>query len=331
MNSDDALKKRIQNFIDVIDDNFLIRKKKSKLRYKIKEMHEIENEQKIYALLEIPKSNQVRKSKIISKCMYTNYIRYESEKYIISVSLPTQGEFDLKTEHDSVPEVWDFYDTRYCGKIDSQNKVFKYKSISFLAHGDVDFNLGFTKASDLLGELDVMTGLKVDEKELLENLINDCARLNYSLINYSVLPTIGNLQGAKEKLGNDRLDTFIWALSMYYDGKEALILNNSSCSSNNMFELKRILDEFGSLEEFCWQVYGISGDIINKHIDSGSKALNTYDNMIQFFESVIQYWIIRFNDFDHNNCRTKYYKMGGENIRSYFIDYHDKLSINFNT
>ena len=56
------------------------------------------------------------------------------------------------------------------------------------------------------------------DKELLKytHVLNRCKNNHHSIQNCSLMPSKGNLQGVKGSIGKDRLDTFVYILSLYY-------------------------------------------------------------------------------------------------------------------
>ena len=86
-------------------------------------------------------------------------------------------------------------------------------------------------------------GEVLSEYEKLYNIeLQRCVKLYKSVLNISLMPQTGNLQITKKGIGNDRVDTFIWALDSYYNDETSLLFNNSSF--NNTSYLKEYLDLF---------------------------------------------------------------------------------------
>ncbi len=72
-------------------------------------------------------------------------------------------------------------------------------------------------------------GEVLSEYEKLYNIqLQRCVKLYKSVLNISLMPQTGNLQITKKGIGNDRVDTFIWALDSYYNDETSLLFNNSS-------------------------------------------------------------------------------------------------------
>ena len=104
----------------------------------------------------------------------------------------------------------------------------------------------------------------------------------------SLISKLGNLQAVKQGIGNDRLDTFVWALSEYYRDNSNLILNHSTYPS--LKYLKRYLNMFNSVDQYCENVYHIDQTLVGKLIESGKLAIDTPERMIEFLKLAIEFW-----------------------------------------
>ena len=70
-------------------------------------------------------------------------------------------------------------------------------------------------------------------EDLYNTQLSRCVKLYKSVLNISFMPQTGNLQSAKKGIGNDRLDTFIWALNSYYIDETSLLFNNSTFNNTS--------------------------------------------------------------------------------------------------
>lgn len=119
--------------------------------------------------------------------------------------------------------------------------VFGNKSINM--SGDTDYNFGPGWAYSIRKKYEGYLGEIPSEYEKLYNIqLQRCVKLYKSVLNISLMPQTGNLQITKKGIGNDRVDTFIWALDSYYNDETSLLFNNSSF--NNTSYLKEYLDLF---------------------------------------------------------------------------------------
>ena len=76
--------------------------------------------------------------------------------------------------------------------------------------------------------------------------------ITYTPDNISIMPVSGGMNNIKEKLGFDRIDTFLYCLQQYYKGVDSIFLNHGhqkmpyTSYRNN---LKNYLDGFGEGKE----------------------------------------------------------------------------------
>ena len=118
--------------------------------------------------------------------------------------------------------------------------------------GDIDFNFkgGFAH-NRIQSYKHALLNSEVDEK-IKDGFINDlaiCENLRNSCINVSLLPKTGSLNNLKQGVGNDRFDTFILVLDMYYNRENELIFNHST--NNNMQIIKDFMDDFVNVYDYC--------------------------------------------------------------------------------
>lgn len=177
----------------------------------------------------------------------------------------------MKTEFDVSNIAWEIYKLLYEDnfvngfKIESPPDGRKYideiytvgnkkSSIALNFSGETDFN--YTKGyahSRLEAYKNLVNDDKVPEKYkkymkvYFENL-KIFGDLTYSIVNVSLIPQSGNLQAVKQGIGNDRLDTFVWALDKYYSKRSNLLFNHSS--AQNMSALNEYLDMFNGVDEY---------------------------------------------------------------------------------
>ena len=112
--------------------------------------------------------------------------------------------------------------------------------------------------------------------------------LTYSIVNVSLIPQSGNLQAVKQGIGNDRLDTFVWALDEYYSKRSNLLFNHSS--AQNMSALNEYLDMFNGVDEYCRTVYHINESLVADMIESGKKAIDTPEGIMGFMNLTYRFW-----------------------------------------
>ncbi|MDR5658541.1 hypothetical protein RH915_03460 [Serpentinicella sp. ANB-PHB4] len=170
--------------------------------------------------------------------------------------------------------------------------------------GDIIFNFSGKDSKNGQGRYDNFRKYikKIEDEEEKEEYLNKleiCHRMHYSIENCSLMVKQGKLQIAKQSIGNDRGDTFIWALDEYYKGKNELVLNHST--QENCLILKEALKCFEykkspseSIYQYCEMFYNIyDKELVDALIYSGSKAINSARRVQEYIELALAFWGMR--------------------------------------
>lgn len=213
----------------------------------------------------------------------------------------------MKTEFDVSSEAWEIYKLLYSENFEKEiNLICKnkrsYIEEKFFANGknstskinfsgDTDFNYTkgfahsrltayrkFIKDGKLPGKYGSIYG---DNLVIFEEL-------TYSIVNISLIPQNGNLQAIKQGVGNDRLDTFIWALDEYYSKNNNVLFNHAS--ANNMPVLEEYLGLFKDVYEYCDVVYHINESLVDDLIESGRQPVKSPERVIEFMNLTYRFW-----------------------------------------
>ena len=213
----------------------------------------------------------------------------------------------MKTEFDTSNEAWEVYKLLYEANFHDgielkQNKRRRFieeritvnnrtsaKPINF--SGDTDFN--YTKGfahSRLTAYRKYLKDGKIPGKyaKIYSNNLTIFEELTYSIVNVSLIPQNGNMQAIKQGVGNDRLDTFIWALDEYYNKTSNVLFNHSS--ANNMPVLKEYLAMYQDVYEYCATVYHINESLVDELIESGKRAVDSPERVIEFMNLTYRFW-----------------------------------------
>lgn len=213
----------------------------------------------------------------------------------------------MKTEFDTSNEAWEVYKLLYevnfpDGIELKQNKRRRFieeritvnnrtsaKPINF--SGDTDFN--YTKGfahSRLTAYRKYLKDGRIPGKyaKIYSNNLTIFEELTYSIVNVSLIPQNGNMQAIKQGVGNDRLDTFIWALDEYYNKTSNVLFNHSS--ANNMPVLKEYLAMYQDVYEYCATVYHINESLVDELIESGKRAVDSPERVIEFMNLTYRFW-----------------------------------------
>ena len=254
------------------------------------------------------------------------------------------GMVEKECEIDSNKKAWEYYKTKYKDKIKidddhiyiyNNRKVcaFDYSQLKkgktpmltsvpkdsgkqnvIVLGGDCFFNFNEKKIS--------MFKKFTGEDEKLDSLLETMSeKKHYNVANFSLIPVTGAMNNLKGKINMtqkglsynfsktgsfDRGDTFVYALSLYFDGREKIRKNpamdlgeagdflshsvlKESLQSNNYLILYDFLNCFETVEKYCSFFYGISGKETKRVIEQGKKIIKSATDIkkyIEFCESV---------------------------------------------
>jgi hypothetical protein len=145
------------------------------------------------------------------------------------------------------------------------------------------------------------------------------------------LPQTGGLNNAKQAIGNDRFDAFIWAMSMYFYGYKTLIKDNGS-SPNMSYGNRDIMDCFldsfsDGIQQFCKSIYQIyDNQFVNVLIESGSKSVDSCKRVFEYIQLAIDFWEKRANFFCNNERIVANYKsMNGKTEEDIKNDFEEEV------
>lgn len=220
---------------------------------------------------------------------------------------------NILKEFDSSDLAWSIFDLMYEGNITTSNKEdsnknkrpcciskFTYKGketdeeLNFSGDTDFNFKKGFAH-SRLETYEKYIDNINLDDKNkedkyrkmYLRNL-EDLFKLTHSILNISIMPQTGNLQAFKQGIGNDRLDTFIWAINEYYCNGIELLFNYSTFDNVNC--LKSYFELFSNVYEYCEVIYHINEGLVDDLIDLGKQSLNSPEKVIKFMNLAIRFF-----------------------------------------
>lgn len=171
--------------------------------------------------------------------------------------------------------------------------------------GETDFNFKKGWAHTNLTKYEKLL-LSIDDKvyqEMYRNNLKLCKELMHTVVNISLMPQTGNIQCAKKGLGNDRIDTYVWALHLYYT-KGIFLLSNYS-SIENYKSLKDFVDIFKNEEDYCKVMYGIDRGLVRRLVESGCKAIDTPERTIEYMNLALSFWNQRLRLLNSLNNKSK--------------------------
>lgn len=199
--------------------------------------------------------------------------------------------FDLTTPNTDKKRVCFSFNKTEC----TQNDDIKDIEVS----GDIIFNFS-TKGAKGQSRYDILKKY-IDEisdsdlKEKYTKRLEECQSHQYSKENCSLIPVQGNLQASKQGIGNDRADTFVWALDEYFENNVEILLNFAT------YENKPILKSYlntikrpgkhQSVYNYCRLFYNIMDtQLINEMIESGSKTIDSESRARKYIDLALRFW-----------------------------------------
>lgn len=164
--------------------------------------------------------------------------------------------------------------------------------------GDCDFNFNEKKYSLFLKIIESDQKSSQREKDNAIQQLSRCRDMHHTLLNFSLMQAIGNMQGFKGSNRYDRLDTFIYELDKYYRGISNAIIQSSS---NNSSALKSFLNDFKDIYEYCATFYFITEKpFIDEIIKQGSMPIENINDLVRYMNLAEEYWAKKEFEFIKN-------------------------------
>lgn len=179
--------------------------------------------------------------------------------------------------------------------------------------GDCDFNFNEKKCEIFVDLIKTDTTISENEKQEVYIRLERCRNMHHSLLNFSLIQAMGNLQKFKGSNRFDRLDTFICELDKYYRGVSNSVLRFAT--PNNEPALISFLNDFKDIYEYCSTFYFISDKhFIDEIIRQGSMPIAKVDELIRYLDLAETYWSKKEFFFLKNEFLTigDYFQNGGE-------------------
>lgn len=206
--------------------------------------------------------------------------------------------------------------------------------------GDIIFNFNETKIS-YFNSIIKSDSSANENKEKCKDLLNELSELYNNILNITAYPVTGGLNNIKQNIGNDRFDSFVSALYLYYQGYDSLILDSGSknMSFSNRKLLQKFLDKYKgknaeqsliNIMNFLYQIDNEKLIIDNKEliidnkelikelINNGKKALTTTDDIINYCSLAINFWLSRAGKICEDEDRFYNERQLKNNIKEFF-------------
>ncbi len=146
--------------------------------------------------------------------------------------------------------------------------------------------------------------LNHDQKKQLVIVLNSCVEMNYSYFNFVLMPRTGGMNNMKEQ-GNgigvslDRGDSFAYFLDEFFKSNDETILRYAQ--KNSRSRIKNYLEQkITSYEQYCKYFLlppssNKNSDLIFDMRENGKKAITTVENVIDYMNLAMRFWITRYN------------------------------------
>ena len=164
--------------------------------------------------------------------------------------------------------------------------------------GDCDFNFNNKKFSLFLEIIESDSIASQREKNNAIKQLSKCRDMHHTLLNFSLMQSIGNMQKFKGSNQYDRLDTFVYELDKYYQGVSNSILQYSS--PRNKPSLILFLNDFKDIYEYCATFYFIKEEtFIDEIIKQGSMPIRNVIELMRYMDLAEKYWAKKEFEFSH--------------------------------
>ena len=155
--------------------------------------------------------------------------------------------------------------------------------------GDTDFNFNdkqYEKFRKIIKDAESLS------------LLDECRKKHHTLQNFSLMQTVGNMQGMKARglmtengfEWMDRLDSFIFLLSEHFKNPEQSPLKNYPISEPNYNELCKYLSAFQSINDYCRRMYFIQDELIDRLIENGRKHITEEEAAKEYLLLANAFW-----------------------------------------
>lgn len=185
---------------------------------------------------------------------------------------------------------------RYCGKVCRFyapiiiNKKYPQfnKYTKFEMSGDTDFNFGKSKGNTPKYEaFEKLLRRDYQGEKLTDHLkkLDQCFDRYHKFENFSFMPITGSLQLIKGACQYDRLDMFVYKLSIYYE------TDTLNPKYRNREALETYLNLFDGIYDYCEKIYMInSKEFVNEIIAQGKELIDSGARVVRYMELAEKFW-----------------------------------------
>lgn len=205
---------------------------------------------------------------------------YNGEKWLNYIDLPKECRSEKPSKED--------YNRLFV--IEKGVKSFVKDGIKYIAPanrlgGDCDFNFNEYKVK-LFGNI-----VGKDNAQLKK-----CARMHHTILNFSLMEAMGDLQGVKGSNTYDRFDTFIFQLNEYFLGRPDVILSKATeCNKPALEQYLKMFkkdDVKESIYNYFETIYFINDrKFIDKVIEQGTLPIGKREEVIRYMNLAEEFWL----------------------------------------
>lgn len=282
-----------------------------------------------------------RELNMICDSYYGYYIEESEDSWKVGILLPKSGQLFFD-EYDRSPDAFNLFKSIYGDALTEDKEGWKYRYIenkSIAISGDIDINFKMRTLRSWFEIIDNDPNYKED-KDSIKNKLWGYHDLTYTPQNISLMPVSGGMNNFKENIGFDRIDTFLFALKLYYEDKvDSIILNYGQINPANSTlkkNLKGYLDSFGSVYNYCSEIYHIDDKkFIDNLCKNGKKAILSVEDIEKYLKLATGFWKKKedfYRESQNSDVKTNYQKMikkhceiiGNDYINTFNVsnDYH---------
>ncbi len=167
----------------------------------------------------------------------------------------------------------------------------KYFEPNYKLGGECDFNFNKMKYESFQKIINRDMKASECDKENARKHLENCSQMHHSLLNFSLMQVMGNLQCVKGRNYFDRFDTFISKLNDYYLLPSVYDLK-SSCKNKSM--LQAYLKNFNDVYGYCSEHYLIHDKgFVDRIVAEGKLPISNVEEITRYMKLAEDYWCIK--------------------------------------
>lgn len=211
-------------------------------------------------------------------CKFCKYSRRKKDGYNYKNEAETSGKLNRLFVLSKQTEI------KYEGGI-------QYFKPDYRLGGESDFNFN-EKKYELFKNIinnDMTASARKKENALYQ--LEKCHKTHHTVLNFSLMESLGNLQGVKGSDCFDRFDTFISYLNKYYLGISDSVLSSARANKGKLIEF---LNEFEDIYHYCSVFYLLDDKkFIDRIVEDGDMPISNIDELTRYMTLAEKYWSIK--------------------------------------